>query len=80
MSVKFVYGDLLKTKDVNCIVHQVNCLCIKAHGLSQQIADKFPWADIYSSRQEHGNKNLAITNDSISGQMERCKSKTSKLF
>ena len=43
MGVKFIYGDLLKIRDVDAIVHQVNCLCVKAQGLSKQIAEKFPW-------------------------------------
>ena len=38
---------MLESKDVDVIIHQVNCLCIKAHGLSQKIAEKFPWGDIY---------------------------------
>jgi len=27
MGTHFMYGDLLKTEDVDAIVHQVNCLC-----------------------------------------------------
>ena len=54
MVVRFVYGDLLKTMEVDVIVHQVNCLCIRAHGLSKQIANVFPWADIYSTRRGDG--------------------------
>ena len=32
IGVDFVHGDLLKAKDIGAFVHQVNCLCIKAHG------------------------------------------------
>lgn len=63
MGVKFLYGNLLEIKTVDAIIHQVNCLCIKAHGLSQQIAEKFPWGDIYSKRRPEGSKNLAIDED-----------------
>ncbi|CAC5383160.1 unnamed protein product [Mytilus coruscus] len=63
MGVKFVFGDLLKLRDVDAIIHQVNCLCVKAHGLPKQIVDSFPWADIYSNRRAEGNRNLAIVED-----------------
>lgn len=58
-----MYGDLLKILDVDAIVHQVNCLCVRAHGLSKQIVEKFPWSNIYSQRQAEGNKNLAVERD-----------------
>ena len=48
MGVKYVYGNLSTIKDVDAIIHQVNCLCTKVHCLSQKIAEKFPWVDIYS--------------------------------
>ncbi|CAC5368625.1 unnamed protein product [Mytilus coruscus] len=63
MSLKFVFGDLLTIGDVDIIVHQVNCLCVKAHGLSKTIAIKYPWADIYSKRRAEGHKNLAVLED-----------------
>lgn len=63
MSVKFVFGNLLSIRDVDIIVHQVNCLCVKAHGLSQKIALKYPWADIYATRQRDGDRNLAVVED-----------------
>ncbi|XP_071160719.1 uncharacterized protein [Mytilus edulis] len=63
MSLKFVFGDLLSIRDVDVIVHQVNCLCVKAHGLSKQISVKYPWADIYSKRRAEGEKNLAVLED-----------------
>lgn len=63
MGVKFLYGNLLEIKDVDAIIHQVNCLCTKAHGLSQQIAEKFPWGDIYSKRRTESRKNLAVIQD-----------------
>ena len=75
MGVKIVDGDLLKAKDVDVIVHQVNCLCIKAHGLSKQIAERFPWGDIYSTRRGEGNRNLAVREDrGIPGTIKLLKS------
>lgn len=61
--MKLAYGNLLKTKDVDVIVHQVNCLCIRAHGLSEQIAENFPWADIYSTRRGESSIHLAVLED-----------------
>jgi hypothetical protein len=46
MSYRYVYGDILSTKDVDAIAHEVNCLTIKPHGLSLKVAEKYPWADI----------------------------------
>lgn len=75
MSVKFVFGDLLRVKDVDAIVHQVNCLCVKPHGLSRQIAEKYPWGDIYSKRKSEGSRNLAVVEDrGIPGSIEIFKS------
>lgn len=31
--VKFIYGKLLKIRDVDANVHQVKCLCVKVQGL-----------------------------------------------
>lgn len=63
MSVRFRYGDLLTIDDVDLICHQVNCLTTKAHGLSQEIARKMPWADIYSTRRSMNSRNLAVETD-----------------
>lgn len=63
MGLKFFFGDLLSLRDVDAIVHQVNCLCIKSHGLSKQLAEKYPWGDIYSKRLAEGNRNLTISED-----------------
>ena len=35
-------GDLTEWQGVDAIVHQCNCLAVKAHGLSVQIARKYP--------------------------------------
>ena len=44
-------------------MHQCNCLAVKAHGLSAQIARKYPWADVYRYRRRQGLRNLAIPAD-----------------
>lgn len=44
--------------DVDTICHQVNCLTVASHGLSRQLADKYPWVDIYKTRRPLGNRNL----------------------
>ena len=36
---------------------------MKAHGLSAQIANKYPWADVYRYRRRQGIRNLAIPAD-----------------
>lgn len=43
-------GNLLAS---NCdvIVQQCNCVTIKSHGLSKAIADKYPYANMYSKRR-----------------------------
>ena len=47
-----MHGDLLEFA-ADCIVHQVNCVSIKAHGLSLDIAHRFPYADVYAKRATH---------------------------
>lgn len=61
-----VAADLLEvhqTFDVQCIVQQLNCLCVKPHGLSATIASKWPWANHYNTRRQQGNMNLAVMED-----------------
>ena len=52
-------GDLLKS-DCDIILQQLNCLCICPHGLSQSIAKKFPYADVYRKRKPIGTRNLSV--------------------
>lgn len=71
MSVRLQYGDLLETTDVDLICHQVNCLTVKSHGLSEQISNKYPWCDIYKTRQSLGGRNLAtLETRGIPGQVK----------
>ena len=77
--VTFVDGDLLDLRGVDAFAHQVNCLCVKPHGLSKQIADKYPWADIYSKRRSEGQRNLAVVEDrGVPGTIKIFKSPTSQ--
>ena len=48
---------------VDAIVHQGNCLTVKAHGLSAQIAKKYPWGDAYQRRRPQRRRNLAVPED-----------------
>ena len=48
--ITHVRGDITIFRDADAICHQVNCLTVKAHGLSKKIAHAYPWADIYSKR------------------------------
>jgi hypothetical protein len=51
-------GDILDVTE-GIIVQQCNCVCIRPHGLSKAIADKWPWADPYSGRKQMGKRNMA---------------------
>lgn len=60
--LEVVRGDLLNaTEDYIC--QQCNCISVRPHGLSQQIALKYPHVDPYSSRRPLGNRNLAVPED-----------------
>jgi O-acetyl-ADP-ribose deacetylase (regulator of RNase III) len=63
MSIKFIKGDLMELDTIGTFGHVVNCLTIRSHGLSHQVARKFPWADIYSKRSAVKGRNLAIEKD-----------------
>ena len=51
-----IKGDITETEH-KYIVHQCNCNTVKSHGLSKTIANKFPWADVYSKRIQIGSRN-----------------------
>jgi len=57
-----VNGDLLDATEP-VIVQQLNCLCVRGHGLAASIAERFPYADVYGARRALGNRNLAIPED-----------------
>jgi O-acetyl-ADP-ribose deacetylase (regulator of RNase III) len=50
--------DILKSP-AQVIVHQTNCLTVRAQGLADSIFKKYPWANIYKARTPIGHKNLA---------------------
>lgn len=57
--VEIIQENLLQTK-CTYIAHQCNCICTKPHGLSAQIAKKYPWADVYSQRPTSIQRNRAL--------------------
>lgn len=57
-----VKGDLLESNK-NIIVQQLNCITINAKGLSQTISNKYPYADVYSSRKKIPGKYVAVEED-----------------
>ena len=62
MFVEYVRGDLL-TLEVEAIAHVVNCLCVRPHGLSLTIAQRYPESDVYGRRRSQGGRNLAVYPD-----------------
>ena len=57
-----VEGNLLNATE-QVIVQQINCLCVKPHGLSQTIANRYPYANFYAKRRRVGTRNLAVVED-----------------
>lgn len=49
--IKTIVGDLLEAKE-KYIVHQTNCVTTGAGGLAKFLFNKFPYADVYSTRTE----------------------------
>lgn len=62
MGIKAVHGDLLAAPQ-QVIVHQINCLCTRPHGLAESVATRFPYANVYGQRRQVGYKNLAVEAD-----------------
>jgi hypothetical protein len=60
--MEYVTGDICTCGD-DFIVQQCNCLTISAHGLSQTLATRFPYANPYENRRSIGGRNLAIEGD-----------------
>lgn len=74
--VKTINGDLLACKE-HFIAQQCNCVTVRAHGLSQSIAKKYPYANIYGKRTPIGQRNCAL-NSATPGTIEICSSTTSQ--
>jgi len=61
---QLIQGDLLNPNPAcHLIIQQLNCLCVRPHGLSEAIAKKYPYANVYANRTGIGRKNLAILAD-----------------
>jgi len=58
MILEIKKGDLLKATE-KYLAQQNNCNTIKAHGLSQTIKDKYPWADPYGRRKKKSNNSTS---------------------
>jgi O-acetyl-ADP-ribose deacetylase (regulator of RNase III) len=48
--LNYLTGDLLDLPNIDCIVQQCNCVTVRAKGLAQKIAEKYPYADVYTKR------------------------------
>ena len=59
-----INGDIFDEKYKNpqtCIVHQCNCIAVKPHGLSEEIAKRFGnYANVYGMREKISNNIAAI--------------------
>lgn len=65
-----VKGDLLDAKEAY-ILQQNCCIACKAHGLSEVISKRYPYADPYSSRRRMGKRNMAVPTDrSVPGTIQ----------
>lgn len=60
--VNFIKGDLLHCNEP-VIVQQINCVAVRPHGLSADIAKRYNYADVYSKRRPVYNRNWAINED-----------------
>lgn len=53
--IKTINKDILEafdnTDEPQVICQQCNCVTLISHGLSEQIASKFPWANVYGRRK-----------------------------
>lgn len=58
MPLHNIEGDLL-AQGYDYIVQQGNCLAVRSHGLSKQIANRWPHSDVYAGRKPVGKRNLA---------------------
>ncbi len=61
-SYTIVAGNLLDAKE-ELILQQNCCIACQAHGLSQVIAARYPYADPYKTRKRLAGRNMAIVND-----------------
>lgn len=69
--VSLTHGDLLNTQE-KYIAQQCNCVTIRAHGLSQSIAQKYPYANVYNKRSSIGQGKNVAKKISIPGTIDVC--------
>lgn len=62
MSLISVAGDICHAT-TPFIIQQCNCLTVKPHGLSESLAATFSYSNVYKSRRQLNNRNLAIVED-----------------
>jgi hypothetical protein len=58
MIVETRVGDVRDCPVEYTVGQQCNCLTTKPHGLSQSIAEKWPWADVYGKRPKGPKPNV----------------------
>jgi hypothetical protein len=66
-------GDLLKAEE-RYIAQQCNCVTVKAHDLSQYIADRYPYADVYGSRRPISKTRNCASKSAMPGTIQICSS------
>lgn len=66
-----VAADLL-TVEADCIVQQCNCVTVKAHGLSESMRMRFPYADVYSKRSAASANTARLKSRGVPGSVEIC--------
>ena len=71
--VEIIQGDLLKSGE-KYIAQQCNCVTIRAHGLSQSIAVKYPYANVYAKRSSVGRGRNCAKITSRPGTIDVCQS------
>jgi uracil-DNA glycosylase len=67
-NLTIVFNSDILESDAQVIAHQCNCKSKKAKGLSKSIADRFPYADIYSIRDTDSTPGTI----KIMGNRKRC--------
>lgn len=69
--VSIIHGDLLNTQE-KYIAQQCNCVTIRAHGLSQSIAQKYPYANVYNKRASIGQGSNCAKKTAFPGTIDVC--------
>jgi O-acetyl-ADP-ribose deacetylase (regulator of RNase III) len=76
--IEVIKGDLLASSE-KYIAQQCNCVTVRAHGLSQSIATKYPYANVYKLRVPiNKSRNCAKTFDQP-GTIKICSSNSEEV-